>query len=126
MCQLCQEEKLPRKVMSSCLLCVSELCRSLGPHTIPLLPSLLPTVLQQLGGAEDKTRCVCDDYLLDRILTAQRHGRKVKMLWFPCMPYNMYRSDSLQLSAANCLATVTETLPKFLSSFIIDIITTVL
>ena len=35
------------------------------------------------------------------------------------------RSDSLQLSAADCLATVTETLPKFMSSFVSDIISTV-
>ena len=41
------------------------------------------------------------------------------------IPHNVYRSDSLQLSAASCLATITETLPKFLSSFIADIITTV-
>ena len=59
-CHLCQEERLAAKVMSSCLLCMSELCRSLGPHTIPLLPSLLPTVLQQLDGAEDnKARYAC-------------------------------------------------------------------
>ena len=58
-CQLCQEEGLASKVMSSSLLCMSELCRSLGPRTIPLLPSLLPTVLKQLDGAEDKSRYVC-------------------------------------------------------------------
>ena len=59
-CQLCQEDDLSSKVMSSVLLCMSELCRSLGPHTIPLLPSLLPTILKQLDGTEDNARYVSD------------------------------------------------------------------
>ena len=69
-CHLCQEERLPTRVMSSCLSCMSELCRSLGPHTIPLLPSLLPTLLQQLGGAEQKARYMCA--LSDRISVSPR------------------------------------------------------
>ena len=41
-------------------------------------------------------------------------------------PFLGCRSESLQLSAASCLGVITETLPKFLSSFINDIITTVI
>lgn len=37
---------------------MSELCRSIGPHMIPLLPTLLPTVLKHLGGPYEKARYV--------------------------------------------------------------------
>ena len=39
--------------------------------------------------------------------------------------FYLYRSESLKLCAATCLGVITETLPKFLSSFISDIITKV-
>lgn len=41
---------------------MAELCSVLGPHMIPLLPSLLPRVLQHVG--EVKTR-----YYADKITT---------------------------------------------------------
>jgi len=45
-------ENLHPQVHASCLLCVAELCSVLGPHMIPLLPSLVPRVLQHVGEME--------------------------------------------------------------------------
>lgn len=66
---LCREERQPSKVMSGCLLCMGELVKSLGPHAIPLLPSLLPSVLKHLSGKKDKARyaCVYDVCMLNNI-----------------------------------------------------------
>ncbi len=44
------EDDLSASLKSSCLLCVADMCVALGPHLLPLLPSLLPLVLAQLDG----------------------------------------------------------------------------
>jgi len=45
-------ENLHPQVHASCLLCMAEFCSVLGPHMIPLLPSLVPCVLQHVGEME--------------------------------------------------------------------------
>ena len=48
----------------------------------------------------------------------------VSYLIYTSIPF-LCRNESIRLSAAHCLGTIVDTLPKFLSSFINDLITTV-
>ena len=90
-------------VLSGCLLCVSALCRVLGPHTIPLLPSLLPLTLSHIT-----------------------HNRSVP---FQCFHLHVFpctsSSDQLLLAATTTLTVVVETLPKFLSAYAAEMVTRV-
>ena len=80
-CPLCQVVGASTKVLSTSLLCMSELCRSIGPHMIPLLPTLLPTVLKHLGGAYDKARYVhmwTTDVRMNVVIVAIKWGSRLQ------------------------------------------------
>ena len=42
------------QVYASCLLCAAELCSSLGPHLIPLLPTLVPCAMEYVGEVKER------------------------------------------------------------------------